>query len=214
MRRVALSTISILATCLGLWACSGASSPGGAAGPGGGPVGGGTSTLGGGGGAAQPMDSSFSGPQKDIANIHYVIRDARARVLCQSGEGQSKVSFEGFLISQLPSGETYSAVGFLRITDKIAGNYQVTRTSMEQENHGFFKTELKVASGLQVAFDYKQSYEGPLDKLLPLEESPGLSIVIPVEPKPELVVEQGPRADQPCIEKTFEFGKVQEADGE
>lgn len=163
------------------------------------------------GGAAQPMDSGFSGPQKDIHNIHYVIRDGRAKVLCEAGEGHSKVRIEGFLLSQMPSGETYSAVGFLRITDKLAGRSLVTRTSMEADQHGFFQTELKVASGLQVGFDYKQSYEGPLDTLLPVEESQGPSIVIPVEPKPKLAIEQGPRADQPCIEKTFEFGIPQEA---
>ncbi|MCC7344307.1 MAG: hypothetical protein IT573_05165 [Deltaproteobacteria bacterium] len=205
--------MGILAVCLWLWGCAGAQAPGGAANPGGGTVGGGGSPLGS-GGAAQPMDSGFSGPQKDIHNIHYVIRDGRAKVLCQAGEGRSKVSLEGFLLSQMPSGETYSAVGFLRITDKLAGRYLVTHTSADADKHGFFQAELKVDSGLQIGFDYKQSYEGPLDTLLPVEESQGLSIVLTVVPKPELAVEQGPRADLPCIEKTPEFGIPQEAAAE
>jgi len=212
MRSAHPFTLGILAVCLWLWGCAGAQAPGGAANPSGGAVGGGSPL--GSGGAAQPMDTGFSGPQKDIHNIHYVIRDGRAKVLCQAGEGHSKVRIEGFLLSQMPSGETYSAVGFLRITDKLAGRYLVTHTSADADKHGFFKTELKVDSGLQVGFDYKLSHEGPLDTLLPVEESQGPSIVIPVEPKPELAVEQGPRADQPCIEKTFEFGIPQEAAAE
>lgn len=212
MRSVRPFTFGIFAACLWLWSCSGAQAPGGAANPGGGAVGGSGSSLGS-GGAAQPMDSGFSGPQKDIHNIHYLIRDGKARVLCQAGE-KSKVRYEGFLINQKPSGEAYPAVGFLGLTDATAGKFLVTRSLSEEGKMGYFQTEMKVSSPLGVSFDWKQAYDGPLETLLDFEAPEGFSIVIPVEPKPELAVEQGPRAEQPCLEKTFEFGIPQEAAAE
>ncbi|MCE9624711.1 MAG: hypothetical protein K8R69_04525 [Deltaproteobacteria bacterium] len=191
-----------LAACVLLWACSAANSPGGAAGPGGGPVGGiAGGPVDGGVSAAQPMDTGAAGAKKDIDAYNYILRDAAATVLCQEGQGQVRVRFQGFLLSEKPTtGETFGSLGLLRVSDLGAGRYQVTQTSDDQAQMGFFKTTLKVQSPLNVAFFHVQSYDGPLETLLTVH--PGdISFAIQAETKPDLKVEQSPLAGNPCLEK-------------
>lgn len=180
-------------------ACAGVQGPSGATNSAGGPLGGDGVSPAGSGAAAQPMDTGFSGPKKDIDSLHYVVRDGKALVLCRSGEGLSKLRFEGTLASQLPSGETTTATAPLRLTDPAAGHFLVTQTSMEIESFGYFRVEFKAGSAEVVRFDVPQNYSGPLDTILPLESL--FSIIVPVEFSPNLIVEEGPSASLPCLEK-------------
>ncbi|HEX5034613.1 MAG TPA: hypothetical protein VFW62_09045 [bacterium] len=189
--------IPILFLTFLLLACSGGI--GGAPGGGGaGPIG--DTTVGGGsGGAAQPLDAGFSGPAKDVHGYNYVLREAKASVICQESNGDSRIRLSG----QVFNDRTQMGIaGFLRITDQNAQRFQVTRSANEPAA-GSFSTVMKVRPPFDLFFAMLVTHEEPaqLDVLLPVR---GTLVQVIIAELPAPLSFENTDTDQPCIEAAGE----------